>query len=73
MEENNTFYVVRANGYWYKFDYIEDAMKHYEYIFNNKDSKYKNVDKIYIAEYEENKTPKIIKIWNRPKEGEIND
>lgn len=59
------YWVVRANLFWYKFEQLEKAEAHYNYIFNNLEYKYKNVNKLYLAEYNGNDQPKIIKIWKR--------
>ena len=64
-----TYYVVRANTYWYKFDNEEEARKQYEYIYTRRHNKYSNIDKIYLAKYENGKEPpKILEIWYRRKE-----
>lgn len=64
------FWIVRADRFWYKFEFKEDAEKHYNYIFNNKDEKYKNIEKLYLAEYDRDKMPKILKMWTRPQQEE---
>ena len=60
----NTYYVVRANSFWYKFDDLEKAEEHYNYIYENLNKKYKNINILYLAEYCDKKQD-IIKIWNR--------
>lgn len=65
------FWIVRADTFWYKFDDKQKAQEHYNYIFNNKDGKYKNIDKIYLVEYCKDKTPKILERWNREKSLEV--
>lgn len=62
------YWVVRANLFWYKFDVLDKAIAHYEYILNNLDNKYKNISKLYLAEYNGDNTPKILKIWKQEEE-----
>ena len=64
------FYIVRADSFWYRFKDKTKAKEHYNYIFTNKDGKYKNIEQIYLAQYGENKRPKILEMWNRPQKEE---
>ena len=63
------FWVVRADGFWYRFDDKTKAQEHYNFIFNNKDGKYKQIERIYLAEYG-GERPKILEMWNRPQQEE---
>lgn len=65
------YWIVRADTFWYKFDDLEDAEKHYNYVYENKDGKYKNIDKIYLAEYDEFNRARILKIWRREQKEEM--
>lgn len=65
------FWIVRADKFWYKFTNEKKALEHFEYIRKNTATKYKQIEKIYLAEYSENKTPKILKLWNREKTEEM--
>lgn len=53
------FWVVRADGWWYKFTDKALAQQHYKYILDNLNDKYKNIEKVYLAEYNKT-TPKIL-------------
>lgn len=64
-----TFYVVRADKFWYKFEDKKQALKHYNYLLDNINGKYKQIDKVYLAEYTE-QDGKILEIWNRNREEE---
>lgn len=59
-------YVVRANSHWFKFNDKQKAEEHYDYIINNLNGKYKNMDRVYLAQYEKGKAPKILKICKIP-------
>lgn len=65
------YWIVMADKYWYKFDDIDDAKKQYNYIYDNKDGKYKNIDKLRLLEYNEFKMQKTLRIWIRPQEEEM--
>lgn len=65
-------WVVRADSWWYKFEDKQLAENHYNYLLNNINEKYKNIDKLYIAEYDKNNNAKILKIWHRENEKEMN-
>lgn len=62
------FYIVRADSFWYKFDDEQKAQAHYDYIMSNINGKYKQIDKVYLALYENLKTPKILHFWTRNKQ-----
>lgn len=64
-------WIVRADSWWYKFEDKEQAESHYKYLLNNINNKYKQVNKIYLAEYGEDKTPKILEMWKRENEKEM--
>lgn len=63
-------WIVRADRHWYRFEDLASAERHYDYIFNNRNDKYKIVEKLYLAEYCDNKEPKILRMWFRPQEEE---
>ena len=61
-------YVVRADSWWYRPPTLELARKQYNYIMENINGKYRHIEKVYLAEYDGNKTPKILELWKRPPE-----
>ena len=58
-------YIVRADSWWYRFDDEDKARTHYKYLLDNINSKYKQIEKIYLAQYDGDKTPKILELWKR--------
>lgn len=60
------FWIVRADTFWYRFDSEIKAKNHYQYILDNINGKYKKIEKVYLAQYEECKVPKVLEMWNRP-------
>lgn len=65
-------WVVRADSWWYKFEDKKLAESHYKYLLDNINGKYGQVDKVYLAEYDKNNNAKILKIWHRENEKEMN-
>lgn len=64
------FWVVRADGFWYRFEELDKAEAQYQYILDNINGKYKSRDKVYLAQYDGDNTPKILKMWTRPQKEE---
>jgi hypothetical protein len=64
------YWIVRADTFWYKFDDLEEARNHFNYVYENRNEKYKNIDKIYLAEYDEFNSARILEIWRREKQEE---
>lgn len=63
------YWIVRADKFWYKFDDIDKAISHYNYIIDNINYKYKQIEQVYLAQYGGN-FPRILKVWNRVTEEE---
>ena len=61
-------YVVRADSWWYSPPTFELAKKQHDYIMNNINGKYRHIEKVYFAQYEQGKPPKLLAMWKRPPE-----
>lgn len=63
------FWVVRIDSFWYRCRTLEQAERHYQYVLDNINGKYKSKDKLYLAEYG-GEHPRILKMWSRPQQEE---